>query len=76
MNLHNSFLADILGKIAWAAAMVKGVSSLFCLGNWHTLDDRKAQATLAQKLPGRIVYNQFMVVEVSIISYTQVSHLF
>jgi len=76
MNLHNSFLATILGKIAWTAARVKGVSSRFCFGNWHTLDDRKAQATLAQKLPGRIVYNQFMAVEVSINSHTQVSHLF
>ena len=76
MNLHNSFLADILGKIAWTTARGKGVSSLFCLGNWHTLDVRKVQATLAQKLPGRIVYNQFMVVEVSINSHTLVSHLF
>ena len=51
MNLQHSFLADILGKIAWAVARVKGVSSLCCLGNWYPLDDRKVHATLAQKRP-------------------------
>ena len=50
----NNFPGSASGKTAGAAAGVKGVSRNRDVRSWHTLDGRKAEATIEQKLAGVI----------------------